>query len=376
MFRKGKAMYAVGKTQPRRWFGVLLTAGAVAIALFGAPAYALVGISGTMSNFDVFNDTTTNAYGAELEMDGFHSTEITKTYPSHFDSMAMTEYVNGTTFGTRLTFTGYNFLPIGYIEPTVGINTNGHYAVNLPGCEHFGFSVARQPSATRFFWLDQSLQRIGPTPMSIPTPVWAYYPPIIPGNLPVIQAVVQVPEPVEVQPLLPDSIWMKVYVTELARPVDLLELISGPDSVAPHDAAEIETEWELLEGGLMSMSHHKVGNKAQAVLRRYEYFKYTGPYKAEDHSPISSWTKIGDPPADELGHFIAANMVAAIIGELPPIPGDLNGDGTVDIADLLDFSGQWLGVGVLTADLYPHHGDQKVDLADLAVLASNWLVKQ
>ena len=70
-----------------------------------------------MSNFDVFNETGGNVYGAELDLDGVHSTDITKTYPSHFNNMTMTDYTNGSTFGTKIVFTGYNF---GSIAKSVG----------------------------------------------------------------------------------------------------------------------------------------------------------------------------------------------------------------------------------------------------------------
>ncbi len=289
---------------------------AVIIATGLTPAFALVGISGTMSNFDVFNDTTSNAYGAELELEGLHPSEVYKTYPSHFNNMNMHEYSSGATFGTHIEFSGYNFDPLGFIAPTVGQNTNGHYAVNIKGAEHFGFSVTSQPTATRYFWLDQQLQRIGTTPMSVPTATWNYVPAVVPGNPPVLQAVVQVPEPVEVEPQLPDSLWMKVFVIEMERPVDLEELISGPDSIVPQDGVEIETEWALLEGGVPEIDGGAVGNNAEAVIRRYEFYKYTGAYKAEDHAPLSNWDGIGDP-TDELGDFISANMVAV---NLAPVP--------------------------------------------------------
>ena len=44
------------------------------------------------------------------------------------------------------------------------------YAVNLPGCEHFGFSFRTQPAATKYFWLDQSSQHVTTAPMSVPGP--------------------------------------------------------------------------------------------------------------------------------------------------------------------------------------------------------------
>jgi hypothetical protein len=50
-----------------------------------------------------------------------------------------------------------------------------------------------------------------------------------------------------------------------------------------------------------------------------------------------------------------------------PIPGDLNGDGVVDGADLGILLGQWDGAG--TADL---NSDGTVDGADLGILLANW----
>ncbi|GMV98830.1 MAG: hypothetical protein AMXMBFR83_31780 [Phycisphaerae bacterium] len=301
----------------------LTTAALLAVAAVAPPALAaVVGISGTMSNFDVFNETGTNAYGAELELEGCHSSDVTKTYPSHFDNMTMTEFSDGARFGTRITFTGYNFDPVGYIIPTVGMNTNGHYAVNLKGCEHFGFAVRVQPTATRYYWLDQNQQRIGTTPLAIPTPTWTYVPPPNPVDPPIVRARVEVPEPAEVHVQRPDSIWMKVYKTEIEREVDLLELISGPDSIVPQDEVEIETEWELLEGGKMKEAEAELGENGRAVIRRYEFFKYTGPYDAE-HEPTSAFLdgNLQEPPEGELGDFIAANMVA--VNFLVPEPATL-----------------------------------------------------
>src|SRR6476646_7648779 len=129
---------------------------------FALPALAQVPtIYGTMSNFDVFNQSPQDAYGAELELEGVHSSQVTNTYPSHYSSKSQADYVNGAVFGTRITFTGYTFNSSGFIAPTVGQSTNGHFCVNIQGCEHFGFAVNSQPTATRYYWLDQNGQRIG-----------------------------------------------------------------------------------------------------------------------------------------------------------------------------------------------------------------------
>jgi hypothetical protein len=292
-------------------------AAATATVLLATPAHAVVGISGTMSNFDVFNETTTDAYGAEIELEGCHAVDVMSTYPAHFNSNAINEYSTGATFGTRITFTGYNFLPAEYIAPTVGQNTNGHFAVDIPGAEHFGFSVGQQPSVTRFYWLDQGGQRIGTMPLAIPNPTWTYVPPAKAGDQPVVLAVVQIPEPAEAHVQQADAIWMKVFETELDRPVSLEELISGGD-VAPQEAAEVEIEWELLEDGVLSEAEAPVGKDAECVIRRYEFFAYTGPYSSE-HEALSTYNGVGDPPDSELGQFIAANMVAANLVPEPTV---------------------------------------------------------
>lgn len=288
------------------------------VLMLAAASASAQGISGTLSNFDVFNDTPTDAYGAELELEGVHSIDVSNTYPSHYDNKTLEDYSDGVKFGTRVRFSGYNFNANGFLAPTVGQSTNGHFCVDLLGCEHFGFDALSQPTATRFYWLDQNLQRIGSTPASIPSPIWTYVPPVNVGNPPVVRAAVEVPEPAEVEPLLPDSLWMKVFVTELERPVSLAELISN-GGVAPEDEAETETEWELLEGGVMQEVEAEVGENAQSILRRYEFFEYTGLY-SDEHEPLSTWNGSGDPPAAEFGHFIAANMVAA---NLVPEPSSM-----------------------------------------------------
>jgi hypothetical protein len=53
------------------------------------------------------------------------------------------------------------------------------------------------------------------------------------------------------------------------------------------------------------------------------------------------------------------------------IRGDLDVDGTVDIADIDWMSDEWLSSGILS-DIEPPGGDGIVDFLDFAVLASNW----
>ena len=280
-----------------------------------------------MSNFDVFNDTPHNAYGAELELEGVHATDVINTYPSHFDHRTVTEYNNGLTFGTRVDFSGYNFSPSGYLEPTVGTSTNGHACVNTSGCEHFGFSLGAQPTATHYYWTDETGQRIGNLPMDVPTPTWSY---VLPGGNkdPELHA--------EIEAQNPDAIWMKVFKTQLNRPVKLSELMSG-NPIVPEDVSETETEWELLERGVVADAKDRIRNDSQkAIVRRYEFYKYTGPYDAEHEASTAFDGKtIVEPPAGELGDFISANMVVANLVPLPVVQGDYNEDGIVDGSDYI-----------------------------------------
>ena len=53
----------------------------------------------------------------------------------------------------------------------------------------------------------------------------------------------------------------------------------------------------------------------------------------------------------------------------PPCPGDANGDGAVDLSDLLDVIGNWGGDGSEGGDV---NGDNAVNLDDLLEVIGNW----
>jgi hypothetical protein len=100
------------------------------------------------------------------------------------------------------------------------------------------------------------------------------------------------------------------------------------------DPIEIESEWELMEGGKNPkerMHEDEIGEGDKVVIRRYEFYQYIGEVN-EDNEPISMWEEFGnrlDPGLDvlddqgnvifaaERGDFIAANMVAAVLDVVP-----------------------------------------------------------
>jgi hypothetical protein len=294
----GANMYLAGVT-------LLLSA-----ALGSVASASNLSIFGTLSNFDTYNTTGSDSDGAELELEGIHSVDVDSHYPSHYVSIHKAEYNDsmGNFAGTHIIFDDYNFGADAVLASTANPqSTNGHTCVELSGCEHFGFSVTQQPTAVRFFWHDADGSRLNAEPLLIASPSWVYIPPAMPADPPIVRAIVDVPELEE--EALADSVWMKVTVTESELHADLDDLLSGGPLAGE---LEVETEWELLEGGLAAPIEHdfEPDDASRSVIRRYEYFQYTGGYFEPEHEPKSAWDGIGDPPANELGDFIAANMVA------------------------------------------------------------------
>ena len=144
---------------------------------------------------------------------------------------------------------------------------------------------------------------------------------------------------------------------------------------------EVESEWALLEGG--GAPKEKVDEDPideendKVIIRRYEFYEYTGVYD-EEHEPITLFLDPGDllePPAGELGKFLSANMVAAVLNvdPAPVVPGDLNGDGIVGSADLDTVRAHW-GEVVAVGDLASGDadGDGQVGSGDLDTVRANW----
>ena len=344
----------------RNRYGVLLVLG-ILIAV-SSPSTRASGIYGTLSNFDIDNTTPEPCEGAEIELEGIHSSDIGGDFPAHYSSKSILEYNDdfGQFAGTRIKYIGYNFpgAPTpGSLMPTLNPpSTNGHALTYSAGGEHFGFWLSgAQPTATRFFWLNDNngtYERIGSVPETVPGPTWAYVPPAN-GGAPILQAVIRVPEPEDAPNLRPDSTWMKVFKTKVdvspfsdLEMQDLLEkLISGDPNdpnyvnIVPQgeDPIEVESEWELLEGGKNpneKMGEDEVADGDKVIIRRYEFYKYIGEVN-EDNEPISVWEDIGNPDdpgldvfdgngdlifAAERGDFISANMVAAVLAPAVPEP--------------------------------------------------------
>ncbi|MDQ6785607.1 MAG: hypothetical protein M3033_02140 [Acidobacteriota bacterium] len=309
---------------------------------------------GSLSNFDVLNDTGEIAHGFEIELDGVTEQQayyfytynrygqptvtpfaggVYVRYMSQWDAAAQ-QFTSGTPIATDLTMT-----------------TAGHQCVGtLPsGCEHFGAVTLANPTRTVYRWLLADPQNPGSliasnNPVAIPAPVWTVQPPAQVGGAPIVAAEVVAPEPPRPEQRAGDAQWVKIYKTELPREVALEELMTD-DPVVPQDAAQVEVSWDVIQdqpqhgngNGNRTRKRNQgaLSNGSHAVIRRYEFYKYTGAY-----DPLTNEVVCGDgnlcktPQDGEVGDYIGAQM-AAVNLEVPQLNVTETGGGSVSSADRL-----------------------------------------
>lgn len=154
--------------------------------------------------------------------------------------------------------------------------------------------------------------------------------------LPVVAAHIQAPAP-EIESQFGEAIWVKVFTTELEDPIGLEELVGGNAKV---EQAVTETEWQLLQtdpgnplaGQLESGYGAPVGPNAASILRRYEFYKYSGEYDPDTHEALVTFSDShpndpnnpNDPiyPYDptkivDLGTYLGAQNAAVNLAAVP-----------------------------------------------------------
>jgi len=320
------------------------------------PVAGFASVIGFLGNFDVINDTGHTAHGFEIELEGLHIGDITDTFGGpgrgfpdgrgfnpttsvqRYGAPSITEYASGAGFGTRVTYFGiYNGSSWDYGTPDVRTLPNGVFAT--PGdncwsggglgysaatpCDHFGVGTIGNATKTTYSWLTESSPGVlssanGVVPL--PAPAWVVVPaPIVVGQPPappVVQALIHAPVPQDPD-RFGDAIWVKVFTTELDHPAKLEDLVHGNPIV---DLAKTEIEWQLLQkdpgngssGQLESGYGVPVGPNAASIVRRYEFFKFGGTYKAADHQATFA-DGFGDshPGPGDVGTYIGAQNGAA-----------------------------------------------------------------
>lgn len=324
---------------------------AVAVSVAMVPGICAASVIGFLGNFDVINDTGSTAYGFEIELEGLHLSDITDTFggegrgfPSgrgfdpltsveRYGAPAVTEYSNGSVFGTKVTymglFDGTNWdygTPSGtFITPGDNCWSGGGVGYNADTpCDHFGVGTTTNATRTTYSWLLET-----PTPgvltngvVSLPAPVWSVIPDPVVGAPPVVAAQIQAPAP-EDEAQFGEAIWVKVFTTEFEDAIGLEELVGGNAKV---QQAETEVEWQLLQtdpgnplaGQLESGYGAPVGPNAASILRRYEFFNYAGEYDTETHEALVG--SDSHPLDSELGNYIGAQNAAANLNAVPLPP--------------------------------------------------------
>lgn len=318
------------------------------VAIMAAPAAAeATTIFGSLGNFDAVNNTGSVAHGFEIELEGISSSHVTDTFGGagrgfpttveRYGAPSITDYSNGGNFGVRVTYradlsgspSGWIGTPSGvYSTPGESCWTGGGsgYGPSTP-CDHFGVGLSRNPTKTTYSWLIEetpgSSTLINAT-SNVPSPTWTVIPqapaPGDPAPPPVIVAQIVAP-PVDFEapePQFGTAIWAKVFTTEIEGRVELEDLLGGHPFI---DQAEqnTETEWQLLQsdpgnplaGVLENGGAAPVGNASRSIVRRYEFYEFTGFYDEESHeAKFDAGFGDSNPGPSDVGNFIGAQNAA------------------------------------------------------------------
>ena len=312
-----------------------------AVLMMAAPASAQ--IVGSLGNFDCVNDTGETAEGFEIEIDDISPADVPDTFPTRFYAQpwvnrfgppTITAYDNtasGGTRGTRIvwaaTWDGSKFVAKygDFLAPGGGPSGNGVvYKANFTaaigdqcwllgqgtgyatsGCEHFGLTITKPYSKMSYHWLVpsksvpgtlvQSVWKGGTSPIA-PQPVYAYVPPVAVGQPPVVHAVAQAPEdPNLADPQFGPARWVKTYTSFAKVPANLDALQANLVPRKGKPGVPVKITWDVLQRAPAGVNAEKEaidddpvdGAKGfVAVVKRYEYYDYTGVYDPETHEVI------------------------------------------------------------------------------------------
>jgi len=299
---------------------------------------------GTLSNFDVFNDTGQETHGFEIELDGISASDVTYEFGAPYERYGnpiIVPFSGGVDviYASPYDPAAKQFTEGTPVAPTPITATGGHEcwtggSANYPtaGCEHFGLSLAANPTNIVYHWLTGDPANPGKlVPVGggvpIPAPQWSATPPAPnnPNPAPIVAAAVPAPEP-DLGQQLGTAIWVKVYATQSQKSTDLGHLLSG-DKQVPNAPSEVETEWLLIQGGVGGglpaelSDSGQLGAKSESIARKYQFFQYTGPYDPENHEALPVTDSM--PSAGELGNLIGNQMVALNLAPGGKVPGDV-----------------------------------------------------
>ncbi len=328
------------------------------LALISAPAAkGQVTLFGAPSNFDVLNDTGKDAHGFEIELDGLQPADLAGVWTASRYPYTVVTVPAGIVIHYASPYVN-NQYTVTTVTPAAFNPTFGHSCVlgAIPGCEHYGYYFGyggRNPSKTIYRWLVDDPQNPGnliPAAgqiVQVPAVVVSVVPPAQGGAAGVaFEIPVEPPPPPEIpKPELQYGIpkWVKVLKNEVQHAVVVDDLLED-NPVVPLDGnpAQVETAWKLLQFNPHSANSgvlHSQGNLGQggkAVVRKYEFYKYSGPTDPLNGKALCGGDGLCNTPLDgELGDFIGTQMAAANVGvsSLTVVPSGA-GSGTVSGAKI------------------------------------------
>lgn len=324
-----------------------------ALSLPFAPRVATASVIGFLGNFDVINDTGQTAYGFEIELEGIHSSDITdvfggpgRGFPTgrgfdpatsveRYGAPTISEYSNGGIFGARVTYSAlWDGAKWDYNTPSGNVVTPGDNCWSGGGigygpstsCDHFGVGTLGNPTKTTYSWLHESSPGVlskANGVVQLPARVWNVVPPDpgLPPGPPQVVAKVESPEPAAFE--FGDALWVKVFTTEFEDPIELEELVADNAHV---QQAETEIEWQLLQkdinnplsGQLESGLGVPVGPNAASILRRYEFYEFSGEYDAETHeAKFAAGFGDSNPGPNDVGTYLGSQNAAVNLDIIP-----------------------------------------------------------
>ncbi len=335
-----------------RWFKL------AALVFWGATSVAqaqTATIYGSLGNFDVVNNTGEDACGFQVEIEGVpYGHPIGYFSAQRYGIPTVEDYTSASgKSGRRVTYKSSDCSTNKTVPHPPGTPFGGScYQWNVgtyptSGCEHFGVRYTGGGNVT-YRWLVKDTATVGAyvprdPPIQIASPVYSVQLAALAGAAPVVVAVIPAPPPPPAR--FGEPHWMKTYVRQLPREVTLDELITENPLVVPMDAAQLETNWELLQsdppGDAGRRRGRGLGTKGstldpttRTVARRFETFAYTGPRDALTNEALCADLVCKVPSAGELGDFISAQMAAVHVqGDFVSVAKAGTGGGNVDSAD-------------------------------------------
>ncbi|MCB1742911.1 MAG: VPLPA-CTERM sorting domain-containing protein [Gammaproteobacteria bacterium] len=305
------------------------------LSLLGACGVANASlVYGTLSNFDVYNDTGGRTYGFEIELEDISIGDIRYTFNNpHYGQGEKIQRGTIAVLRYAASFDSNSSLWSAFTEehPVGGaVATTGHACVFATGCEHYGLGLYAQPSATRYHWLVEDPLNPGSTTVGpavdLMAPVWSFAPAQNPAAPPRVAVRVDAPEfevENENEKHYPDAVWARITKIELEDEVLLDALMSDNADLFdnPNIPVEQETEWELIEKGANPLEKaDDPADGVEQIIRRIETFRYIGPVTAENEPDCDQIDCDNPVPDVTLGDLIGANIVAANLQPVQVVP--------------------------------------------------------